>query len=182
MSLCVLKRIVPFALCLLTGLAVWQLLETKLDVFQDVLYLEHDVDVEDSEIASSWQFNRAPLLIRPGQVNDDARAAWPPCENCVANVRVLLGKDGEVWTAHLLTPYPQSNHMTVAAIAAAHTIDFVPASENSKPTSVWIDAIYYCANSMPTRNIGDNGCAFAFDKNSARTNEGESWSIMVANE
>lgn len=149
-----LKRVLPFALALLTGVGAWSLLNPRARVFGDLLYLErgggrgwgrghrarrcrHRREYSRAYTAAEVT-TRAVLLAKPEPgYTYEARA------NNVAGVvtlRMVLGADGHVSDIDVLEGLPDG--LTGQAIDAAQRIKFAPAQRDGRPVSQWVTAEY----------------------------------------
>lgn len=190
MSSCLIKRVLPFALAFLCGVAAWQLIGVKRQVFSDVAYLEYGAaptrTVERGEFFHALPHrdeSRAWLVIRETPAAPSPKSAGGRCEGCSVRMRVLFGASGEAVPGTAFSLTPSSYPVLDDAVLAARAIAFTPARRNGRSIPIWANATYSCGVE-PFRPYTPRAyvCGLWIDKNSARTWDGRPWRVVTTHE
>ena len=190
MSSCFIKRVLPFALAFLCGVAAWQLVGVKLQVLRDVLYLEREAAAPKTVGRVDWpdalpyrEESRAWLVIREAPAAPPLRTAGGRCDGCSVRMRVLFGENGEAVPGTAFSLTPSSYPVLDDAVHAARAIAFTPARRNGRPIPIWANATYACGTeNFRPYTPGAYVCGLVVDKNSARTWDGRPWRVVTTHE
>ena len=189
MSSCFIKRVLPFALAFLCGVAAWQLVGVKLQAVEDVFYFEYGAaprTVErgvffharpNAEESRTWLVIRSSPFVEPRK--------WPArdCDGCSVRMRVLFGENGEAVPGTAFSLTPSSYPVLEDAVRAARGIAFTPARRNGRSIPIWANATYSCgAEPFRPYTPGAYVCGLVIDKNSARTWDGKPWRVVTTHE
>jgi hypothetical protein len=188
MPSCFLKRILPFTLALLGGVALWYLIDAKLQVLGDVFYLEYGPTSGTVE-RGTWASPRAPeggrsktwLIIR-SMPEGATKIKERDCGDCSVRLRMRFGEDGKV-SVNEFQLAPPSYSLVEDASAAARSIKFTPATKNGRPVAVWVAATYSCGRGYRGSHAPPvYRCSLALEKDSARAEGGEVWRVITSYE
>ena len=189
MSSCFIKRVLPFALAFLCGVAVWQLIGLKLQAVEDVFYFEYGASPRAVERGDFFharpggEESRTWLVIREPGAAPASKLAGGRCDGCSVRMRVLFGENGEAVPGTAFSLTPSSYPVLDEAVRAARGIAFTPARRNGRPIPIWANATYACGTE-PFRPYtpGAYVCGLVVDKNSARTWDGKPWRVVTTHE
>jgi hypothetical protein len=189
-SSCFIKRVLPFALAFLCGVAVWQLVGVKLQAVGDVFYFEYGaapLTVERGDFslarAEGGGESRTWLAIREAPAAPAAKSAGGRCDGCSVRMRVLFGENGEAVPGTAFSLTPSSYPVLDDAVLAARALDFTPATRNGRPIPIWANATYTCDPEHVRPLVPESlRCGLTVDKNSARTWDGRPWRVVTTHE
>lgn len=154
-----LKRVLPFTLTLIIGIALSYLINfidtpapktTQMSLEQRTSHsrtwlIIHSLGEMSCPKANAYYIGRGPV-----------------------EVRALLGADGKVWQVYPAENYPDS--LTANALKAAKQIQFTPATKDGVPVSVWLNVTYRCYASQ-------FGCSIDYARTGV-TEAGEEWRVI----
>jgi hypothetical protein len=184
-----IKRVLPFALAFLCGVAAWQLVGVKLQVLRDVSSLERGERLWPGE-RGTWAYarpdaeeSRTWLVVRSPHPATLARRASRGCDGCSVRMRVLFGENGEAVPGTAFSLTPSSYPVLDDAVRAARSLVFAPATRNGRPIPIWANATYAC-DPEHVRPLMPEAlrCGLTVDKNSARTWDGKPWRVVIPHE
>ena len=189
MSSCFIKRVLPFALAFLCGVAVWQLIGLKLQAVEDVFYFEYGASPRAVERGDFFharpnaEEGRTWVVVHQPRPSALARRGSRDCDGCSVRMRVLFGENGEAVPGTAFSLTPSSYPILEEAVRAARGIAFTPARRNGRPIPIWANATYAC-DTEPFRPYtpGAYVCGLVVDKNSARTWDGKPWRVVTTHE
>ncbi|HEX6622253.1 MAG TPA: hypothetical protein VF064_00980 [Pyrinomonadaceae bacterium] len=189
MSSCFIKRVLPFALAFLCGVAVWQSIKAGSRASCVVSYPEHVSRSWPGE-RGTWAYarpdaeeSRTWLVIHSPHPAVLARRGSRGCDGCSVRMRVLFGENGEAVPGTAFSLTPSSYPVLDDAVRAARSIVFAPATRNGRPIPIWANATYACDPEHVRPLMPESlRCGLTVDKNSARTWDGKPWRVVTPHE
>ena len=189
MSSCFIKRVLPFALAFLCGVAAWQLVGFKLQAVEDVFYFEYGAAPRTVErgvfyhARPSAEESRTWVVVHQPHPSALASRATRDCDGCSVRMRVLFGENGEAVPGTAFSLTPSSYPVLEDAVRAARAIAFTPATRNGRPIPIWANATYACDPEEVRPLMPESlRCGLTVDKNSARTWDGRPWRVVTPHE
>jgi hypothetical protein len=183
---CFIKRVVPFALAFLCGVAVWQLAGVGTQALSDVFYFEYETAPRSvvrgnfSHARTDGEQSRTWLVILSSPAVESVRPEGLDCERCSVRMRVQFGEDGVAVPGNGFSLSPAAYPLIEDAVAATRSISFTPASMDGRAIPLWANVTYECGyDARPSRR---QSCRLLVDKHSARTWNGRPWHVITAYE
>ena len=166
---CFLKRVLPFALTLLVGVAAASLFGFNL--------------TPQRRWQRQWRGesrSRSALVIRSMPAPRAAKDGAAFCAGCSVRMRVMFGADGMV-SGNEFQLSPSSYALIEEASAAVRSIEFTPATRRGRPMPVWADVTYSCDNQFEMSHAPAIAkCGLSLDQDSVRSVRGRPWRVAFA--